>query len=155
VRGKIENVYFMLESVIHKQFSCRLDPFTIVADYIVPVLNTPMLTYTDSSAFMLMAKELEMMERVFKTHEGDGVIADGGSMGNQIPIALAKYRLLNEAFKQHGMSGLGGRKLIVFTSEDVHYSTKQGSILQGKCLGTFNIFPDHVGVQLSFKNVTY
>jgi len=111
----------------------RLDPFTLVADYISPVLNTPMLSYEDSGPFMLMEKELirQMVKRVYKSDVGDGIITDGGSMANQIAIAMAKYSVTGENFKKMGYRAFWGKKYVIFTSGDAHYSTKKGAIFQG------------------------
>jgi len=103
-----------------------------------------MLTYSDSAAFMLMEKELiqQMLMRVYNSREGDGVITDGGSMANQIPIAMARYRSIGEDFKTQGMRALAGKKFIIFTSGDAHYSTMKGAMFQGTLVMGMRMLPN-------------
>ncbi len=110
-----------------------MDPYTVVADYVASALNSPMINYKDSPVFTLMENEVlaKLRGRIFKSEDGDGVMTDGGSMANQMTIALAKEAKKHKVGDVRGDGIQGDRKLLIFLSEDGHYSTKKGTIIQG------------------------
>lgn len=109
----------------------RLDPYTLAADYVAAALNTPMITYEDSPFFNLMQTEVmkAFRKRIFGSEEGDDVFTDGGSMANQMAIALARRWKKEKGTKKRGLL-----QYVLYISEDGHYSTRKGAILQGYTL---------------------
>ena len=110
----------------------RLDPYTVMSDYVGSAINSPMLTYEDSPAFTLMEREvlLGMRKLVgYPDGEGDGVINDGGSFTNIVGIALARYNKFSET--KDGGNIAVGKEMVFYISEDAHYSFQKGSFMQG------------------------
>jgi glutamate/tyrosine decarboxylase-like PLP-dependent enzyme len=90
-----------------------------------------MITYEDSPVFTMMQDSVlaALRRRVFGSSIGDGIIADGGSMANQFAIAIARrHKFL--AVKEGGFHAVK-KKLILYMSEDAHYSTTKGALFQG------------------------
>lgn len=72
-----------------------------------------------------------MIELNFQNGEGDGIFCPGGSMANGYAINLARHSMF-PVVKQKGLTAVP--RLVVFTSEDAHYSVKKLAAFLG--LGT-------------------
>lgn len=66
----------------------------------------------------------------WRAEEIDGIFAPGGSMANIYGMILARHRKFPE-LKREGLAGLDG-ELVMFCSEDAHYSFVKGSIWMGQ-----------------------
>ena len=100
-------------------------------------INSPMLTYEDSPAFTIMEKEVlcGMRKLVgYPNGDGDGVINDGGSLTDIVSIALARYKKF-PGTKEGGNVAVG-KELVLYISEDAHYSLQKGTFIGG--LSIFN-----------------
>jgi glutamate/tyrosine decarboxylase-like PLP-dependent enzyme len=101
-------------------YECRLDPYTIMADYVGAAINSPMLAYEGSPTMTLMEKEvLETMCNVTGYPTCDGSINDGGSFSNMIGMALARCKKYPEVQKR---GNDGTKEMVLFISDDAHYS---------------------------------
>lgn len=65
--------------------------------------------------------------------KGDGIFAPGGSMSNMYGMSLARYKIYPDV-KTKGVFGM--KQLVLFTSEESHYSFKKNAHLMG--IGTDN-----------------
>lgn len=65
---------------------------------------------------------------------GDGIFCPGGSMANGYAINLARHWMFPEV-KEQGL--LAVPRLVVFTSEDAHYSVKKLAAFLGIGSGEF------------------
>jgi glutamate decarboxylase len=113
------------------QLYSGLDPFGVCADWAATALNGSVYTYEVAPVFTIM--ELEVFERMrniigFPPGKGDGLFCPGGSMANGYAISLARYKKRPEV-KSKGLFGL--KPLIMFSSEDAHYSFKKLASFQG------------------------
>lgn len=120
------------------QLFSGLDPYALVAQWLTDALNSSIYTYEVSPVFSLMEDEvLREMRRIvgWKDGKGDGVFCPGGSMANGYAISLARHNKFPK-IKETGLFQLP--RLIVFTSEDAHYSVQKLASFMG--IGMSNVF---------------
>lgn len=115
---------------INQLFS-GLDPYGICAEWVASALNSSVYTYEVAPVFTLM--ELEVFEKMrefvgFPRGQGDGLFCPGGSMANGYAISVARYRKRPEV-KEKGLCGM--KEMVMFVSEDCHYSFKKLASFQG------------------------
>ncbi|CAG7723111.1 unnamed protein product [Allacma fusca] len=113
------------------QFNMVLDPYTIMGDYIIAAVNSPMLTYEDNPIFTLMEDELAkaVRKQVGYPEQGDGLVLPGGSAANQVAMMLALLTKETKA-KESGNSE-ANTTLVAFLSIAAHYSTNKGAFFSG------------------------
>ncbi|XP_076636652.1 glutamate decarboxylase-like protein black [Colletes latitarsis] len=120
------------------QLYSSVDPYGLLGQWMTDALNPSVYTYEVSPVFSLMEEELlrEMRKMVgWKDGRGDGIFCPGGSIANGYAINLARhYRFPH--LKSLGLSNSG--KLIIFTSQDAHYSIKKLSAFLG--IGSDNVY---------------
>jgi glutamate/tyrosine decarboxylase-like PLP-dependent enzyme len=108
------------------------DPIAIIAEWAVAVLNTSMYTYEVAPALTLIENEtIERMCRLagFETPAlGEGTFTPGGSLSNLVAVMLARHHA-RPAAKDRGL--LDGPQLVLFTSEEAHYSLQRAAIILG------------------------
>ncbi|XP_054286365.1 cysteine sulfinic acid decarboxylase-like [Macrosteles quadrilineatus] len=127
---KTGHPYFM------NQLFSGVDPYGLVGQWLTDALNPSVYTYEVSPVFTLMEeKVLAEMRRIVGWTQGDGIFCPGGSMANGYAISCARYHALPQV-KSQGLHGLP--RLVVYTSEDAHYSIKKLATLQG--LGSDNVY---------------
>ncbi|KAK2577308.1 hypothetical protein KPH14_003439 [Odynerus spinipes] len=120
------------------QLYSSVDPYGLVGQWLTDALNPSVYTYEVSPVFSLMENELlrEMRTIVgWENGRGDGIFCPGGSLANGYAINLARHYKFPE-FKEIGSSQLS--RLVVFTSEDAHYSVKKLAAFLG--IGTGNVY---------------
>ena len=120
------------------QLFSSVDPYGLVGQWLTDALNPSVYTYEVSPVFSLMEEEVlrEMRKIVGWTDgQGDGIFCPGGSMANGYAINLARHHKFPE-LKSTGLSDLP--RLVVFTSEDAHYSVKKLASFLG--LGSSNVY---------------
>lgn len=120
------------------QLFSGLDPYGLVGQWLTDALNPSIYTYEVSPVFSLMEEEvLKELRRIvgWKDGKGDGIFCPGGSMANGYAISLARHNKYPK-IKETGLSQLP--RLIVFTSEDAHYSVKKLASFMG--IGMQNVF---------------
>ncbi|XP_037079614.1 cysteine sulfinic acid decarboxylase-like [Pollicipes pollicipes] len=96
------------------------DEYGLAGALLTECLNTSQYTFEVAPVFTLCEAEvLRHVRRLISWPDGDGIFAAGGSMANQYGLALARYHRHPEV-KTRGL--FGRRPMVVFTSEDAHYS---------------------------------
>ncbi|XP_022189961.1 cysteine sulfinic acid decarboxylase [Nilaparvata lugens] len=113
------------------QLFSSVDPYGLVGQWLGDALNPSVYTYEVAPVFTLMEETVlgEMRAVVgFPREGGDGIFCPGGSMANGYAISCARHYKAPH-LKTQGMSGQ--RRMVVFTSEDAHYSIKKMAVLQG------------------------
>lgn len=115
---------------INQLFS-GLDPYGICAEWVASALNSSVYTYEVAPVFTVM--ELEVFQKMrdivgFPRGQGDGLFCPGGSMANGYAISVARYRKRPEV-KDKGLCGM--KEMVMFVSEDCHYSFKKLASFQG------------------------
>ncbi|EDV97375.1 cysteine sulfinic acid decarboxylase [Drosophila grimshawi] len=109
----------------HNQLFGQLDPFGLAGAWITEALNTSSYTFEVAPVFSLIETELiSTVCRLAGYSQGDGIMSPGGSTANMYGLVLARYKRLPHV-KSTGMFGL--RPLVIFTSEDAHYSLKKAA----------------------------
>ncbi|KAI5644899.1 pyridoxal-dependent decarboxylase conserved domain-containing protein [Phthorimaea operculella] len=101
------------------------DPYGLAGAWITEAFNTSQYTYEVAPAFTLI--ELKMLSHVLKLFgipEGDGIFSPGGSLSKLYAIVVARFKAFPEV-KTKGMRSLP--ELVIFTSEDSHYSIKKAA----------------------------
>lgn len=120
------------------QLYSSIDPYGLAAQWLTDALNPSVYTFEVSPVFSVMEEVVlkEMRKIVGWTGgKGDGIFCPGGSMANGYAINLARHYKSPE-LKETGLSG--GPRLVVFTSEDAHYSIKKLCAFLG--IGTRNVY---------------
>ncbi|MEL6183003.1 MAG: pyridoxal-dependent decarboxylase [Myxococcota bacterium] len=114
------------------------DPISVIGDWMTALLNTTAATYEMAPLFTLMENELlaRMAALMGLASEPDGpqlragahgLFTPGGATSNLYALHLARAWRAPEAVEE----GLGGRKLVAFTSEQSHYSLSKGAAMIG------------------------
>lgn len=128
------------------QLFSSLDPYGLAGQWLTDSLNPSVYTFEVSPVFSLMEEEvLREMRRIvgWEDGRGEGLFCPGGSMANGYAINLARHHKFPE-LKEVGLFNIG--RLVVFTSEDAHYSIKKLAAFLG--LGSENVIQirtDHKG----------
>ncbi|XP_076684222.1 glutamate decarboxylase-like protein black [Andrena cerasifolii] len=144
-----EELYSLASNVIkysvktgHPRFINQLyssvDPYGLLGQWLTDALNPSVYTYEVSPVFSLMEEELlkEMRKIVgWKDGRGEGIFCPGGSIANGYAINLARHYRFPQ-LKELGLSNAG--RLVVFTSQDAHYSVKKLSAFLG--IGASNVY---------------
>src|SRR5579883_1952182 len=107
----------------HKQFFNQL--FTgfnlpsFLGDVFASLTNTSMATYEIAPIAILMETELiQTMNRRVGFTQGEGIFVPGGSQGNLIGMLCARNKVFATAKRQ----GLPSNTLVLFVSDQAHYS---------------------------------
>ncbi|KAL9908822.1 cysteine sulfinic acid decarboxylase [Glossina fuscipes fuscipes] len=109
----------------HNQLFGQMDPYGLAGTWISEALNTSAYTYEVAPIFSLI--ETEIIKRICELCgyvNGDGIFSPGGSISNMYGLALARYKRFPN-IKTVGMFGLP--PLVLFTSEESHYSLKKAA----------------------------
>ncbi|CAB0036100.1 unnamed protein product [Trichogramma brassicae] len=121
------------------QLYSSVDPYGLVGQWLTDALNPSVYTYEVSPVFSLMEEVvLREMRQILgwpDQGQGDGIFCPGGSMANGYAINIARHHAYPE-IKERGLSGLP--RLVVFTSEDAHYSVKKLTAFLG--MGASNVY---------------
>ncbi|XP_064541149.1 cysteine sulfinic acid decarboxylase [Drosophila montana] len=109
----------------HNQLFGQMDPFGLAGAWITEALNTSTYTYEVAPVFSLIETEIiSTVCRLAGYSQGDGIFAPGGSSSNMYGLVLARFKR-HPTIKSTGMFGL--RPLVIFTSEDSHYSLQKAA----------------------------
>lgn len=120
------------------QLYSSVDPYGLVGQWLTDALNPSVYTYEVSPVFSLMEEAVlkEMRAIVgWQNGEGDGIFCPGGSMANGYSINLARHWMF-PIVKEQGLTAVP--RLVVFTSEDAHYSVKKLAAFLG--IGNANVY---------------
>lgn len=113
------------------QLFSSVDPYGLIGQWLTDALNPSVYTYEVAPVFTLMEEEVlrEMRKIVGWTDgEGDGIFCPGGSIANGYAISCARHYYYPE-IKAKGVYAIP--KLVLFTSELAHYSTKKMAMFMG------------------------
>ncbi|XP_068140417.1 cysteine sulfinic acid decarboxylase [Drosophila tropicalis] len=114
------------------QLYSGVDPYALVGQWLTDSLNPSVYTYEVAPVFTLMEEEvLAEMRRIVgfpNNGLGDGIFCPGGSIANGYAISCARYKYAPES-KKNGL--FSGKPLIIFTSEDAHYSVEKLAMFMG------------------------
>jgi glutamate/tyrosine decarboxylase-like PLP-dependent enzyme len=111
----------------HNQLFGGLDYYGLGAEWITSALNTGQYTFEMAPAFTLIEDEvIRKSLELFGFADGDGILCPGGSAANMYGFHVSRFRKFPSA-KQEG-NPLG---LVMFTSEESHYSTSKGASFLG------------------------
>ncbi|KAL5010423.1 hypothetical protein ScPMuIL_012728 [Solemya velum] len=113
------------------QFSTGLDIIGLAGEWLTATANTNMFTYEVAPVFTLMESIIltRMRKAVgWEEGKGDGIFAPGGAISNLYGLLCARHCACPE-IKSKGMSA--SQELVVFTSEQSHFSIKRAAILLG------------------------
>merc|ERR1712079_749515 len=117
------------------QLSCGLDVTSLAGEWLTAAANTNMFTYEIAPTFILMEHAcLAKMREIIGFHQGDSILAPGGSISNMYALMIARHKMYPQ-HKKHGMRAIKGQ-LIMYTSKHHHYSITGGASAVG--LGTEN-----------------
>lgn len=117
------------------QLSCGLDIIAMAGEWLTATANCNMFTYEISPVFIIMEHQvLKRMRHIIGFHQGDSVMAPGGTLCNLYAVIVARYKAFPE-YKVKGPTALPG-ELVIFTTDQGHYSMKMAAMICG--LGTSN-----------------
>ncbi|XP_070767346.1 acidic amino acid decarboxylase GADL1-like [Enoplosus armatus] len=119
------------------QLYAGMEPYSMVASFIVEALKPSLYTYEVAPVFTLMEDAVlrKMMEMVGWDEGGDGIFNAGGSMSNMYAVNLARYSRCPD-IKEAGLSA--APRLVIFTSQECHYSISKAAAFLG--IGTKNVY---------------
>ncbi|XP_033207838.1 glutamate decarboxylase isoform X2 [Belonocnema kinseyi] len=117
------------------QLSCGLDLVSMAGEWLTATANTNMFTYEIAPVFILMEHiVLQKMRELIGWNSGDSILAPGGSISNLYAFLAARHKMFPQ-YKERGLAAVGGQ-LVMFTSDQCHYSVKSCASVCG--LGTDN-----------------
>ncbi|XP_076665776.1 cysteine sulfinic acid decarboxylase [Andrena cerasifolii] len=116
---KTGHPYFM------NQLFSGLDPYGLAGQWLTDALNSSVYTYEVAPVITLMEKTVikKLLSMFYKdengTAIGDGLFCPGGSFANGTAINVARFWFRKKAPADENIPS---SKLVLFTSEDAHYS---------------------------------
>ncbi|XP_076305225.1 glutamate decarboxylase-like [Tachypleus tridentatus] len=117
------------------QLSCGLDMISLAGEWLTAAANTNMFTYEIAPVFILMEQvTLKKMREIIGFPKGDSILGPGGAISNLYAMLVARHKMFPN-YKQQGLKTLP--QLVMFTSEQSHYSIKGAGMVSG--LGTDNV----------------
>lgn len=112
-------------SRFHNQLFGQMDPYGLFGSWITEALNTSAYTFEVGPVFSLIETEvIKRMCDICGYANGDGIFAPGGSVSNMYALVLARYKICPD-IKSKGIFGM--KPLVLFTSEESHYSFKKAA----------------------------
>lgn len=109
----------------------------MAGEWLIATANTNMFTYEIAPVFILMENVVlsKMREIIgWPGGAGDSIMAPGGSISNLYAFLAARHKMFPQ-YKEQGSRVIPG-ELVMFTSDQCHYSIKSCSSVGG--LGTDN-----------------
>ncbi|RXM28205.1 Acidic amino acid decarboxylase GADL1 [Acipenser ruthenus] len=119
------------------QLYAGMDHYSLVARFITEAINPSVYTFEVSPTFVMIEEVIlkKMSECVGWEEGGDGIFSPGGSISNMYAVNLARYKHC-PSIKDEGLSGMP--RLVMFTSEECHYSIGKAAAFLG--IGTKNVY---------------
>lgn len=110
------------------QLFSGINPYALAGDWLTSLTNTTMATFEVSPLASMMERELvSHMNRKAGWIEGDGIMVTGGSNANMVGMLMAR----NTFFPETKSDGSTDKKLVLFVSEEAHYSFEKAANLMG------------------------
>ncbi|KAK1172289.1 acidic amino acid decarboxylase GADL1-like isoform X1 [Acipenser oxyrinchus oxyrinchus] len=118
------------------QLYAGMDHYSLVARFITEAINPSVYTFEVSPTFVMIEEViLKKMIECVGWEGGDGIFSPGGSVSNMYAVNLARYKHC-PSIKDEGLSGMP--RLVMFTSEECHYSIGKAAAFLG--IGTKNVY---------------
>uniref|UniRef100_A0A673CIS3 Glutamate decarboxylase like 1 n=1 Tax=Sphaeramia orbicularis TaxID=375764 RepID=A0A673CIS3_9TELE len=119
------------------QLYAGMEPYSMVASFIIEALKPSLYTYEVSPVFTLVEDAVlrKMREVIGWKEGGDGIFNAGGSLSNMYAVNLARYHHCPDV-KELGLSAVP--RLVLFTSQECHYSISKAAAFLG--IGTKNVY---------------
>jgi len=98
----------------------------VLGDWIISLINSNVHTYEASPVFSLAEVELvkNLTAIVGFDENADGIFCPGGSYSNMMGVFVARNRCAE-------IEGIEGKELVIFASEQAHYSIDKAAALMG------------------------
>lgn len=110
----------------------------VMAEILTAVLNNTMHTYKSAGIHILIEQEvIKFLLQKVGYKNGDGIFSPGGSLTNMIALVIAR----NEKISSIKSSGIRGKKLVGYTSDQAHYSTEKFISVTGLGKEAIRIIP--------------
>jgi sulfinoalanine decarboxylase/sulfinoalanine decarboxylase/aspartate 1-decarboxylase len=110
----------------------------VMTEMLTAVLNNTMHTYKSAGIHILIEQEvIKFLLKKVGYKNGDGIFGPGGSLTNMVAIVLAR----NEKYASIKKSGINGKKLVGYTSDQAHYSTEKFISVTGLGKDAIRIIP--------------
>lgn len=110
----------------------------VMTEMLTAVLNNTMHTYKSASIHILIEQEvINFLLKKVGYENGDGIFGPGWSLTNMVAIVLAR----NEKYSSIKISGIRGKKLVGYTSDQAHYSTEKFISVTGLGKDAIRIIP--------------
>lgn len=94
----------------------------VMTEMLTAVLNNTMHTYKSAGIHILIEQEvIKFLLKKVGYKKGDGIFGPGWSLTNMIALVLAR----NQKYSSIKKSGIRGKKLVGYTSDQAHYSTEK------------------------------
>lgn len=111
----------------HNQLFGAVDFYGLGAEWITSALNTGQYTFEMAPVFTLIEEEVVQKSlELFGFKSGDGILCPGGSAANMYGMNVGRYAKFPSSKNEGNPSGL-----VMFTSDDSHYSTRKGASFLG------------------------
>ncbi|CAB3379000.1 Hypothetical predicted protein [Cloeon dipterum] len=113
------------------QLYSGLDPYGLAGQWVTDALNPSSYTYEVAPVFTTMEEAVLQNMRAllgYPDGRGDGIFCPGGSLANGCAMNLARFKAF-PSVKTEGLHGLP--RLVLFASEDAHYSIHKMAALEG------------------------
>jgi len=110
----------------------------VMAEILTAVLNNTMHTYKSAGIHILIEQEvIKFLLKKVGYKKGDGIFAPGWSLTNMIALVIAR----NKKYSSIKKSGIRGKKLVGYTSDQAHYSTEKFISVTGLGKDAIRIIP--------------
>jgi glutamate/tyrosine decarboxylase-like PLP-dependent enzyme len=111
-------------------------PESLVADWLISVLNPTMATFEVAPLMTILEKEvIRKLCNLFGLKLGEGIMVTGGSNANLVAFLCARQFKVPDIKKR----GYQGKKYTIYVSEEAHYSYEKAAHISG--LGVDHLRP--------------
>lgn len=138
LQNALQSYLDMNPDVSHKDFNKLLysgiNPTAVLADWVTALSNANMHTFQMAPVASLM--EIEVINafcNLIGYRHSDGIMVSGGSQANMTGVMLARQKYHPDVREK----GMTGKELVVFCSDQSHYSLQKAVIVLG--IGTDNL----------------
>lgn len=122
----------------------------VMAEMMTAVLNNTMHTYKSAGIHILIEQEvINFLLKKVGYKKGDGIFAPGWSLTNMIALVLARNAKISSIKK----SGIAGKKLVGYTSDQAHYSTEKFISVTGLGKEAIRILPTDTKGKMNIKKL--
>lgn len=122
----------------------------VMAEMLTAVLNNTMHTYKSAGIHILIEQEvIKFLLKKVGYKNGDGIFGPGWSLTNMIGLVLAR----NEKYSSIKKSGIRGKKLVGYTSDQAHYSTEKFISITGLGKDAIRIIPTNTKGKMDIKKL--